>query len=290
MGFNGQSHVVSGMRNSCDVIIEIDVAKAMADGFKFLKSKNNVVLMPGKGTAGLVPPGYFKNVWHKSSRTGHKHSQSQKVVSLDLTPYPYLLVLDFEANCVENGVLPCQEIIEFPIVPVDVRNLKIMNDKVFHHYVKPTVVPEITEFCTGLTGITQARVNSGIKIQEVIKNLDQWMKENGFTTNNSTFVTCGRWDLETCLNKEAAYKKIPLPDYLTKFIDVSSVFMSTLQREKSGGMLAMLQSLNIELQGKHHSGIDDSKNTAEIVLELIRRRGVFSRQQEIFVDRFRSTH
>ena len=73
---------------------------------------------------------------------------------IDLLPFKYLLVLDFEANCIEEGALECQEIIEFPVVPVDAANLKILEDKIFHTYVKPTVVAKITEFCTGLTGIT----------------------------------------------------------------------------------------------------------------------------------------
>ena len=206
IGYNTDSNVVSGMRNSSDIIIEIDVPKAMKDGFRFLRSKNDVILCPGLGSEGQLPPAYFKNVIYA------KKGAPKEI--LDILPFKHLLILDFEANCIENGTLECQEIIEFPVVPIDVAGLKILDDKIFHTYVKPTVVPQITPFCTGLTGITQETTDKGVSIQEALSKLDKWMNDNGFTENNSTFITCGQWDLKTCLKKEAEYKKINLPSYL----------------------------------------------------------------------------
>lgn len=173
VGFNDQSHVISGMRNSCDIVVELDSAKLLKDGFKILRSKNDVILLPGKGKEGQVPPAYFKNVYHQP-KGGQR-------TPLNLEPYQYLLILDFEANCVEEGSLECQEIIEFPVVPIDVKNMKVMEDKIFHTYVKPTVVPKITEFCTKLTGITQAQVDAGTEIKTVLKDLEAWKTANGFT-------------------------------------------------------------------------------------------------------------
>jgi ERI1 exoribonuclease 3 len=46
--------------------------------------------------------------------------------------------------------------------------------------------------------------------------------------------------------------------------------------KKAPGMAGMLPALNLKLEGKHHSGIDDSKNIAKIALELLKRGGVFS--------------
>jgi inhibitor of KinA sporulation pathway (predicted exonuclease) len=34
-------------------------------------------------------------------------------------------------------------------------------------------------------------------------------------------------------------------------------------------MTDMLDKLNIPLEGRHHSGIDDSKNTAKIMIKMI---------------------
>ena len=264
------------MRNSSDIIIEIDVPKAMKDGYKFLRSKNDVILCPGKGDEGQLPPAYFKSVIYKK--------RGAETVHLDLKPFEYLLVLDFEANCIENGSLPCQEVIEFPVVPVQVGTQTVLEDKIFHHYIKPTVVPQITEFCTQLTGIKQNQVDAGIPITEALQRLDKWMEDNGFTASNSTFVTCGRWDLNTCLKKEASYKKIELKPYLKKFINIKDAWMATHTVSKATGMPGMLQSEGLTLDGKHHSGIDDSKNIAKIAISLLKKGAAFTKFQEIFTE------
>lgn len=79
--------------------------------------------------------------------------------------FDYLLVLDFEATCEENVKLkPCSEIIEFPVRVVRLSDGKL-TDNIFHHYIKPTFNPQLTKFCTGLTGITQEQVNNGVTLE-----------------------------------------------------------------------------------------------------------------------------
>ena len=54
------------MRNSCNVFIYIDTAKALEDGLGFLRSANGVILTSGKD--GVLEPKYFKEVVHKSGK------------------------------------------------------------------------------------------------------------------------------------------------------------------------------------------------------------------------------
>ena len=96
----------------------------------------------------------------------------------------YILVLDFEAQCLEGKKLECQEIVEFPVVVIDVAKKEIVKDFQFHYYVKPTVVPEVTQFCTELTGITQSMVDKGKEIQEVLKLFDKHLKDTGISEKN----------------------------------------------------------------------------------------------------------
>lgn len=57
----------SGFRKSCDIIIYLDVEKALQDGLKLFRSANNVILSPGfKG--GIIPSRYFLCV--KERHTG----------------------------------------------------------------------------------------------------------------------------------------------------------------------------------------------------------------------------
>ncbi|KAJ3258430.1 hypothetical protein HK104_006989, partial [Borealophlyctis nickersoniae] len=59
-GLLGQEGVISGMRKTCDVFIYIDMEKAVADGIKFYRSANNVIL--SSGMDGVLEPKYFRKV------------------------------------------------------------------------------------------------------------------------------------------------------------------------------------------------------------------------------------
>ncbi|KAF8571401.1 hypothetical protein P879_05333 [Paragonimus westermani] len=73
--------------------------------------------------------------------------------------------------------LPLQEIIEFPVVKVNAQTL--LSESEFHHYVRPVVHPELTDFCTEL--------------------FDEYLLREGLTDGGESFafVTCGDWDLKT---------------------------------------------------------------------------------------------
>ncbi len=86
--------------------------------------------------------------------------------------------MDFEAQCEDNKQLEIQEIIEFPVVPIHVKERKSI-EKFFHHYVKPEKLPNLTEFCKNLTGIKQEWVDNGIDLQKTIEKLDLFLKHSG---------------------------------------------------------------------------------------------------------------
>ena len=138
-------------------------------------------------------------------------------------PLNYLLVLDFKANCVSEGEqrLKVQEIIEFPVVIISIKEKKIVD--VFHHYVKPQVIPKLTEFCTEFTGITQEMVDKGMPLADTLKEFDEFLTKK-IPIGESVVVTCGDWDIKTCIKKEAQFKKIDLPRYLTRWINLKKIF------------------------------------------------------------------
>ncbi len=61
-GLPGQDHVVSGMRSSSQIMIYLNLPRALADGLPFFLSTNGVILSPGVGTTGTVPMEYFARV------------------------------------------------------------------------------------------------------------------------------------------------------------------------------------------------------------------------------------
>ena len=65
-GIPGEKDVISGMRSSCDVIIEIDLEKAMNDKIEFFVSNNNVILT--KGIDGVLPMKYFSKAYTRHEK------------------------------------------------------------------------------------------------------------------------------------------------------------------------------------------------------------------------------
>jgi hypothetical protein len=81
----------------------------------------------------------------------------QQLVGKEMEPaFDYFLILDFEATCDEGRSFGPPEIIEFPTVLFNARTWTVEDE--FHHYVKPTVNPILTPFCTELTGIQQVHL------------------------------------------------------------------------------------------------------------------------------------
>ena len=62
VGLPTKKGVVSGMRGSCEVIVEVNMAKAILKGkIPFYISENKVILSPG--IDGVIPSEYFGQVF-----------------------------------------------------------------------------------------------------------------------------------------------------------------------------------------------------------------------------------
>lgn len=64
----GGACAVSGMRSNCDLVILLDLRKALRDGLPFFISDNQVILSPGNAK-NVIPPQYFSKVMDLSG--GH---------------------------------------------------------------------------------------------------------------------------------------------------------------------------------------------------------------------------
>ncbi len=242
------------------------------------------------------------------------------------SPLTHLIVLDFEATCDNDHVLKPQEIIEFPMLLIEFPSCNLVDT--FHTYVKPVYHPQLTPFCTELTGIQQETVDPAPVFPVVMKQIEQWFEKHQFLVNglanpekSFVFVTCGDWDLRSMLPTQLAASKArinsaaddrkesldsELPRSLLdsrsafsrmfqRWCNIKTVFCEYMHRREqtqkqnsqsedakaedySGrdpagryrfGMTGMLTELKLSLDGRHHSGIDDSKNIAKIVKALV---------------------
>lgn len=80
------------------------------------------------------------------------------------------------------------------------------------------------------------------------------------------FVTCGDWDLKTMVGTQCDLSGIQKPSYFARWINLMSTFKEYTGNKRGIGLARMLSTLGIPLKGHHHSGIDDCRNIASIVL------------------------
>ena len=185
----------------------------------------------------------------------------------------YFCVLDFESTCDDTtDIKEFREIIEFPSVLYKINKKKGKYELAlvseFHEYVRPVILPKLSEFCTNLTGITQDVVDGADVFENVYQRHYDWLKTCTGDVDSVCFVTCGHWDLAVALPKEIADKHITnyYPVY-KRYINIKKEF-ETWYNTKTGSMVSMLSKLKLPLDGRHHSGIDDTRNIAKILIKM----------------------
>ena len=77
----------------------------------------------------------------------------------------------------------------------------------FQTYVKPTIDPVLTPFCTELTGITQEHVDGGVDITVALQNAHEFLRSEGLFSSEFIFMSCGDFDGRT-VSKEAKKKDL----------------------------------------------------------------------------------
>ena len=77
-------------------------------------------------------------------------------------------------------------------------------------------------------------------MQEALDSLHNFLNKNKILDTKFIFITCGDWDLQTCLFDECEYKNIKYPSYLRKYIDIKTLFKERNSLKKERGMKGML--------------------------------------------------
>ena len=91
------------------------------------------------------------------------------------------------------------------------------------------------------------------------------------------YLTCGDWDLKTMLPQQLRLSGLhtgldpstgALASPYNRWINVKKAFRAFYGLKYPKGMDGMLRYLQMELEGRHHSGIDDTKNILRIVRRM----------------------
>ncbi|KAJ3122890.1 3'-5' exoribonuclease 1 [Physocladia obscura] len=184
-------------------------------------------------------------------------------------PFDYYLVFDVEATCEENNRNWTHEIIEFPVVVIGSKTMSVVAE--FRSFVKPVLNPTLSPFCTQLTGITQEQVDTAPQFPAVLKSFEAFLSRNDIRPARMAFCTDGPWDIRDFVRTQCEVSGLRRPSYLVDYIDVRRMFARFYlgKRGKRQNLAGMLTTLGMTFEGREHSGIDDARNIARIVLRMM---------------------
>ncbi|MFH4978832.1 hypothetical protein AB6A40_005541 [Gnathostoma spinigerum] len=202
--------------------------------------------------------------------------------------YDYFIVMDFECTCEEDVTDYDHEIIEFPAVLIDIRRRAVIDT--FRSFVRPHSNEVLSEFCSKLTGITQDMVNTAPPFKDVLDRFRAWMASHGLGREGGryAFVTDGPWDIAKffqmqCIKSNSGV----IPHDFRFYINIRKAFINKYkgQRLQRINLNGMLKDLGMKFEGREHSGIDDAKNIARIVIKMLEDRSELRVNEKIVRNR-----
>jgi inhibitor of KinA sporulation pathway (predicted exonuclease) len=185
-----------------------------------------------------------------------------------------VIVVDVEATCwatrEEQGILP-NEIIEIGIAQL-LRGGEICD--VSSYIVRPLRGTPVTPFCTQLTGWTQADIDEGSDIRDVLQAIQADYK----LTKDHVWFSCGEYD-RVKLGSQGSGRG-SLHDLYgisrehnifaqMRHLNIKTLYALRFGLQKEIGMERMLEHAGEKLDGRHHNGADDAANIAKLVRRVL---------------------
>jgi inhibitor of KinA sporulation pathway (predicted exonuclease) len=180
-----------------------------------------------------------------------------------LEDYNYLVIIDLEATCSNDGSVKRHqmETIEIGTVIADAKTFDVLGEQSI--FVKPIICTQLTEFCTELTGITQKDVDVGVGFPFAIKLLNEFIESNTGLDHVGVFCSWGAFD-KNLLHRDCILHGIPYP-FSSEHVNLKTALSLNQGRKKQYGTLRALRLCGMEFEGDHHRGIDDARNMARML-------------------------
>jgi inhibitor of KinA sporulation pathway (predicted exonuclease) len=170
---------------------------------------------------------------------------------------PYFAVIDFEATCWDEGERRAdQEIIEIGCVVVERMGGEPVNE--FDTFVRPVRYPELSDFCTELTTITQRDVDTAPTFPNALGMMQDMLGD----PLQYIFCSWGEFD-RFILTAACRFHRVPYP-FDDEYLDLADVFADKIGGRKMPMQQALLR-LGLDHEGTLHRGIDDARNIARIL-------------------------
>lgn len=177
-----------------------------------------------------------------------------------------IIVADFEATCWPGFDAPegqTNEIIEIGLCLLNPETGEISDKNSI--LVKPTE-SIVSDFCTELTSITQAMVDTdGQLFDDACNRL-----ETEFNARNRMWASWGSWD-RLFLMKQCKRRGVRYP-FSKKHVNMKRLF-----GDQTGRRLPFkhaMASAKLDMIGTHHRGHDDAHNSARLLYWLVQQHGI----------------
>lgn len=186
--------------------------------------------------------------------------------------FEYICVLDFEATCDDVTKIP-HEVIEFPSVLLKWDQLagNYVVKSQFQQFCKPKLNPNLTKFCIELTGIQQSQTDAGLTFPEVYEAHHKWLKEQ-IDNSSCIILSCGHWDLKVMMPAEVkrwSARNLRIDPIYKKYINIKDIYQTFYKLPNKLGLAGLYNRFGLQMEGRHHSGLDDCKNIATLVQKAV---------------------
>jgi inhibitor of KinA sporulation pathway (predicted exonuclease) len=174
-------------------------------------------------------------------------------------------VIDIEGTCWSAG--------EHPALALDQRNesetIEIgavrwgSPEDTFRTLIRPRRHPQLSAYCTQLTGITQQDVDGAPLFPEAFAAFLDWARADG----ELVMASWGAWD-DRLLRRDAGRWGLPAPRWRAVNAKRQFARWAKHQRLPRGGWMALrgaIEHLGGQFQGTQHRGLDDARNLAWVL-------------------------
>jgi inhibitor of KinA sporulation pathway (predicted exonuclease) len=174
-----------------------------------------------------------------------------------------LNVVDVEATCWE-GRPPAGQVNEIIEIGLTVVDIDARERFAKHRILVRPQRSEVSGFCTELTGLTQAEVDTGVSFAEACRTLakDHLAGKRGW-------ASWGDYDRKQ-FTRQCDATDVTYP-FGQRHTNAKATFAQAYDLPRPVGMAQALKIAELPLEGRHHRGDDDSWNIAKLVLLLANR-------------------
>ena len=168
----------------------------------------------------------------------------------------HFIIYDLEATCWRSRAPKQVEVIEIGAVKVN-EALAIIDE--FCVFIKPTLHPKISAFCTELTSITQYDIDRAPPFDEAAEAFEDWISPKDVRT---VLMSWGEFDKRQLLS-DGKLHDIDL-HYLRYHACLQRHYSNWKGSKNQIGLKSALELEGLSYSGTQHRAIDDARNMARL--------------------------